>query len=158
MTKRSYTSKPRQAPPAISFELDGVTFVAEGDLSPVDAMEFARLAGRGVDSESAEGAAAVGDILLFTLGESTYQAFRRHCREHRTDEETLMAIIGDLLTAFAERPTSRPSDSSDGPPTEPGTSTVVSFSRGTVTTGPAPTTTPNLEEPWQEPGAVVVYG
>jgi hypothetical protein len=99
MTKRSYTSKPRDARPEISFELDGVTFVAEGDLSPVDALEFARMAARGADSESAEGAAAVGHILLFTLGESTYHAFRRHCREHHADNQTLMGIIGDLLTS-----------------------------------------------------------
>jgi hypothetical protein len=157
MAMRSYTSSPRERSEEIKFELDGVKFVAEGNLSSVDASEFARMATQGVDSTNPEGAAIVADILLSTLGESTYQQFRRHCRVHRTDDETLMAVIGDLLSDFMKRPTSRPSDFSDGPPTMAGTSTVVSFSRGTVTTGPATATPQEPEEPESEP-RVVTYG
>ncbi|MER7131259.1 hypothetical protein [Streptosporangium saharense] len=135
MTRRSYTSKSRAAAtggPALEFDLDGVTFVGEGDISVMDLSEYARLATSGVDSESPEGVAILADVYLGLLGERTYQKFRAHCRKHGTDGETLVAILGDLISQEADRPTSRPSGSPDGPPTGPATATVVSFSRATV--------------------------
>ncbi|GAA2990830.1 hypothetical protein [Streptosporangium longisporum] len=133
MSRRSYTSAGRQHDaPALDFELDGVTFVGEGDISVMDMSEYARLATQGVDSESPEGVAILADVYKGLLGDRVYNRFRAHCRKHGTDGETLVTILQDLITAAAGRPTSRPSDSSDGPQIAPDTQTVVSFSRGTV--------------------------
>ncbi|MET8334359.1 hypothetical protein [Streptosporangium canum] len=148
MTRRSYTSAGRKQTGGkqlkFSFDLDGVVFENEGDVSLMDLSEFARLATQGVDSESPEGAAIIAEIFMTLLGERTYQRFRTHCRRHGTDDETLMAILGDLMSEASDRPTSRPSDSSDGPPTAPVTATVVSFSRGTVEQVEAPKEEPRV--------------
>jgi len=135
MARRSYTSPGRKKNTEgfdFSFELDGVVFENEGSVSLIDLSEFARLAAMGVDSQSPEGASIIAEVFLMVLGENTYRRFRTHCRKHGTDDETLVAIIGDLMEEAGNRPTGRPSDSSDGPPNAPATATVVSFSRATV--------------------------
>lgn len=145
MTRRSYTSAAaKQSPdaPKLEFDLDGVTFVGDGRISMLDLSEFARLATKGVDSGSAEGVAILADVYLSLLGDSTYQKFRVHCREHGTDGGVLVEILGGLIAEEADRPTSRPSDSSDGPPSEPGMQTVVSFKRATVERAPIETEPP----------------
>lgn len=141
MARRTYTSAPAKrldgsAPPP-SFTLDGVDFTCTEDLALLDLSEFARLASQGIDSDSPDGLAAIGEFLSAILGDAMYQRFRRHCRQHKTDGETIVAIIGDLIEDFSARPTSRPSASSAGPPTIEGTARVVSLSRGTVQTVPA---------------------
>lgn len=57
------------------------------------------------------------------------------------DIDELDRAIGAAMREHAGRPTQRSSDSSDGPPTTPTTSRVVSFSRGTVETVPAESST-----------------
>lgn len=135
MARRSYTSKrsePNPDAPRLEFELDGVVFTSDGNLALMDISEFARLANEGMDTDSPKGLAIIAELFLALLGETTYQRFRRHCREHGTGEDVMVAIIGELLTEEADRPTVRPSDSSDGPTATPDTVTVVSFSRATV--------------------------
>lgn len=135
MTRRSYTSagaKQNADGSKPSFDLDGVEFEAEGNISTMDLAEFARLATKGVDSGSAQGIAILAEVYLSLLGEKTYQRFREHCREHGTDGGVLVEILGGMIAEAADRPTSRPSDSSDGPQPDPDTVTVVSFKRATV--------------------------
>lgn len=151
MTKRSYTStradqRAGQSQKKPEFTLDGIDWVCEGEMSVLDVSEYARLATQGVDTDSPEGVAILADVFSGLLG-STYQQFRAHCRKHGTDGEVLVQIIGDLLAEQADRPTNRPSDSSDGPKSDPATRTVVSFKRGTV----------EQQEP-QETPPVVSYG
>lgn len=149
MTKRSYTSTRRTADQPTKrpeFELDDVTWVCEGDISVLDLSEYARLANQGVDSDSPEGVAILADVYSGLLG-SSYQRFRAHCRKHGTDGDVLVQILGDLIAETSDRPTSRPSDSSDGPKSDPATAMVVSFKRGTV----------EHQEP-QETPPVVSYG
>lgn len=144
MAKRSYTSKKQggDASLKVEFELDGVQFTGDGSISLLDLSEFARLASQGVTSDDPAGVAILADIYVSLLGEKEYQRFRSHCRRHGTDAEVLIAIIGDLAGEASGRPTSRSSDSSDGPPTGQDTQTVVSFSRGTVETKPVEETPP----------------
>ncbi|SFK92711.1 hypothetical protein SAMN05216275_14170 [Streptosporangium canum] len=148
MARRTYTSAPAKPQPGVVlpyFTLDGVTFTCTDQLALLDLSEFARLASQGLDSDSPDGIAAIGEFLTAILGDVTYQRFRRHCRQHKTDGETIVAIIGDLIQDFSARPTSRPSDSSDGPPSTEGTARVVSLSRGTVEEVPAETVTAEPE-------------
>ena len=157
MARRSYVSEPAEKnpdAPKLDFDLDGVTWVCDGNITVLDLSEYARLAQQGISADSQEGMAMLADFFSGVLGDR-YQAFRAHCRKHKTDDKVLVAIIGDLVTEEADRPTSRPSDSSDGPPTAPGTATVVSFKRGTVevTQPPAPEESQTTPTP-----AVVSYG
>lgn len=151
---RSYTSKGRKqnaTAPQLEFEIDGVTFTGDGSVSVMDLSEFARLATLGTDTQDPRAGAIIADIYHALLGEKEYQRFRGHCRTHGTDGETLLSIIGDLASEESEdttgRPTSRSSDSSDGPQSTPDTVTVVSFSRATVE-----------EKPAEEMPPVVSYG
>lgn len=154
MTRRSYTSSttPQDERPPQEFELDGVVWVCENSVSVLDLSEYARLAQRGVDSGSPEGVAILADVYSGLLG-SKYQAFRDHCRRHGTDDRVLVQIIGDLISDAAQRPTRRPSDSSDGPQNAPGTAKVVSFDKRTVEVKPLEETQPREETP-----QVVSYG
>jgi hypothetical protein len=111
MGRRSYTSKPTEP---VSFDLDGVQFVATGGVKLLELCELAQVAD--VDSASVEGAAALGQFFRSLLGQD-YDRFRVHCREHGTDPDTLLQIVADVIEAVSERPTRRPSDSADGPPT-----------------------------------------
>ncbi|MGV9779854.1 hypothetical protein, partial [Streptosporangium sp. NPDC003464] len=96
MARRTYTStptKPQAGAVLPHFTLDGVTFTCTDQLALLDLSEFARLASQGLDSDSPEGLAAIGEFLTAILGDATYQRFRRHCRQHKTDGETIVAII-----------------------------------------------------------------
>lgn len=155
---RSYTSNANPAPDGagvdIKFELDGVQFEGDGAVSMLDMSEFARLATLGLDTNDAAAGSILADIYLSLLGNTEYQRFRTHVRKHRTDPEVLLAILGDLTGDKVGRPTSRSSDSSDGPPPGQATPRVVSFSRGTVEQVPAgQAKTQEVENP-----QVVSYG
>lgn len=152
---RSYSSKGRQADAVSpSFELDGVTFTGQGSISMLDLSEFARLAAAGFDSGSAEGIAIMADIYRSVLGDDEYRRFLKHCRDHGTDGRLLVEILGGLIAESSDRPTSRPSDSPDGPPPAPDSAKVVSFSRGTV----EQVDPPKQEETEPQERRVVSYG
>lgn len=132
---RKYTSKKRAASGEVpTFELDGVTFECPGRPNALDLAELARLAEQGADSVDPEALAAIADFMTSVMGKREYARFRTHCRTHETDEETMMGILAGIVEDMSARPTPRPSSLPDGPPNMPGTSTVVSFSRGTVQT------------------------
>ncbi|MFI7125997.1 hypothetical protein ACIBQ1_09905 [Nonomuraea sp. NPDC050153] len=145
---RSYTSEGRQAGgDRPKFEIDGVEFHGEGEISLMDISEFARLAAAGFDSGSPEGIGILADIYRSLLGDSEFARFRRHCRDHGTKGKVLVEILGGLIAEASDRPTSRPSDLPDGPPVDGGTARVVSLQRGTVE-----------EKPVEEKPPVVSYG
>lgn len=148
MAKRTYTSKrDTTAVLKVEFDLDGVTFTGDGSINMLDLSEFARLATQGADTENPASVAILADLFVSLLGETEYQRFRTHCRRNGTAPDVLIAIIGDMAAQESDRPTSRPSDSSDGPQSVPATQTVVSFSKRTVE-----------EKPVEETTAVVSYG
>ena len=159
---RTYTSKRATNAPTlqVEFELDGVEFKGDGNVSMLDLSEFARLASQGVDTTDPAAVAIIADIYLSLLGEQTYQRFRAHCRRSGTNPEVLLAIIGDMAGERVDRPTDRSSDSSDGPPPTPDSAKVVSFSRATVEQVPAPAQFPTeAPEPTAETARQVVsYG
>lgn len=150
---RAYTSKGSQANIRPEFKLDDAVFRGEGTISLMDLSEFARLAAEGFDDGSPEGIGILADIYRTLLGAQEYGRFRRHCREHGTDGRLLLEIIGGIIAEAGDRPTERPSDSSDGPPPDPASATVVSFSRGTVEQQ-----TPQEQEPQAQEPRVISYG
>lgn len=124
---RRYTSSGKPA----EFELDGVEWTVPG-VNLLDLLELAGVAD--LDADSPEGLAAIADLFRNIMGEQ-YGAFKAHCRNHNTKADTLLDILTGLIEDASDRPTKRPSDSADGPPTTGRTWKVIS-SDGTVTEVP----------------------
>lgn len=141
---RSYTSAKREhlgVKP--DFELDGVKFTCEGELTTLDLSELAEVAELGVDTEDPRAAAAISKFFRAALGERVYRQFKEHMRSHGTDDDNLIDIMAGIMEDYAARPTEQPSSSHDGqsttgPTSNPG-SRVVSLQAGTVDFRPAPT-------------------
>lgn len=140
--KRAYTGKP------LSFTLDGVEFQCSTEISVLDFSELASMAD--VDTSSPEGIAVLKGFFTILLGEAQYRKFRRHCAAHRTDDDTIVQIVGDLAEDFLGRPTKAPSPLPSTPSTTgsgstaPGSHKVVNLGTGLVRQEPA--AAPDLAE------------
>jgi hypothetical protein len=79
--------------------------------------------------------------------ESTWQRFQRVALEHAAPADELMGVCSAIFVAVSGRPTSRPSESSDGPWTT-GVESTVSYGWPEPTPGQLPQPTESLlEEP-----------
>lgn len=142
--KRAHEGKP------LSFELDGVTFTCSTAISVLDFSELASYAD--LDSASPEGIAALQGFFTIMLGQPEYRRFRRHCAQNRTDDDTIVEIMGDLAEDFLGRPTKAPSRSLSSPSasgagsTAPGSHKVVNLGSGRVSTAPLPAQAPTLAD------------
>lgn len=76
---------------------------------------FATLAKRGVDSDDIEGVAAIDSLIDQCLRPEDVERFDEVCDRERPDFDELMAFIMGVVAEVSQRPTKRPSDSSDGP-------------------------------------------
>jgi hypothetical protein len=92
-------------------------------------MRFAKAAKAGVDSNDLDGLAAMYDLLEQCLADDEWARFERHADRHRADGDELMEVVSKVFEVLSERPTRRPSDSSDGPSTTSPSSTDASSSR-----------------------------
>jgi hypothetical protein len=134
--KRAHLGKP------LGFTLDGVQFTCSQDISVLDFSELASYAD--LDSHSPEGIAALQGFFTIMLGPTEYRRFRRHCAQHRTDDDTIVAIMGDLADDYLGRPTKAPSSSPVTPSatgsgsTAPGSHVVVNLGSGKHVTVDAP--------------------
>lgn len=90
-------------------------------------MRFAKTARAGVDHMDLEGLASMHDMLEQCIAEDEWVAFQDLAGKVRAGGDELFAVVKDVLGALTARPTSRPSDSSDGPPTT-STSSTADFS------------------------------
>lgn len=121
---RSYTSARREhhgVKPR--FELDGVEFTAEGNISALDMSDMAmRFANVEVDGLGA--ATAFAEFYQAALGAAVYRRFLAHTREHHTGQDTLFAVMNGLVEDYTARPTEPPSLS------QPGRSTTGTSSTG----------------------------
>lgn len=79
-------------------------------------MEFAAAATEGADSDLLSGAASVYGFLKAVVVPADWERFRAAAKKNKaTVDRDLMPIVVAAFTQQTERPTSRPSDSSDGP-------------------------------------------
>lgn len=76
-------------------------------------MEYAATAVAYPDG-SLVGLAALYSLLEECIGEENWPRFKELARQE-SEEDDLFEVVKDVYAAHAERPTSRPSDSSDGP-------------------------------------------
>jgi hypothetical protein len=91
-------------------------------------IEFADAAMGGADSDLLSGAAAVMSLLKSAIAADDWARFRKLAREKKAQtKRDLMPIVVGIFTQAAERPTGRPSDSSDGPSSTPESAEVASY-------------------------------
>jgi hypothetical protein len=90
---------------------------------------FGSLAKRGVDSEDIEGVAMIDALIDQCLRPEDVDRFDELCNRERPDFEELMGFVMEVVAEVTNRPTKRPSDSSDGPTPTTVSSTGDSSSR-----------------------------
>lgn len=95
---------------------NGAEFAVATKIGLMPLMRFAKIAKSGVDSADQDGLAAMYDLLQQCIADEDWNAFEAHADKTRADDEELMQVIKDVMQILTERPTSRPSDSSAGPP------------------------------------------
>ena len=84
------------------------------------------LAEQDADSESAAGFRAISDLIASCMSDEDYTRWVQVARRERSTGEDMIRLV---LEGLAERPTSRPSDSSAGPLTTGASSTDDSYLR-----------------------------
>ena len=100
----------------------GESFVVADRIGLMPLMRFAKVAQGGVDSSDLAGLTAMYDLLEQCIADHDWQRFQAHADRSRADGEELMKVVAEVMAMVSARPTSRPSDSSAGPP-----STAPSF-------------------------------
>jgi len=88
--------------------------VAERGVPLMALMRFAQVAKRGADSNDMDGLAALRDLLDAVVHPEDLPRFDRIADENDAGGDELMAVATECIKVIAERPTSRPSDFSDG--------------------------------------------
>lgn len=107
----------------------GETFTVVENVGDFAFMEFAEAAER-VDTESLAGLAAIMRLLKAAVVPEDWARFQATARKNRASVEVCMELVMTLFEEETDRPTGRPSVSSDGPRTiepksEAGSSSVV---------------------------------
>ncbi|MGZ4663589.1 MAG: hypothetical protein ACXV5Q_00685 [Frankiaceae bacterium] len=111
-----------------SHELFGETFQLANEIGEFALMEFAEAA-EDVESNSLGAMAAVMRLLREAVLPEDWPRFRAVCRANKASAESLLPIVYAVFQQETDRPTQRPSDSSDGPVTIAPRSAVDSSSR-----------------------------
>lgn len=106
--------------------------VAERGVPLMALMRFAQVAKRGADSNDMDGLAAIRDLLDAVIHSEDLPRFDRVADENEAGGDDLLAVAMECIKVIAARPTSRPSDSSDGSSTTNGSSAAGSSSPVTV--------------------------
>lgn len=101
---------------ALTVPFCGEDFRIADKIGLMPMMRFAKVAQAGVDSADLAGLAAMYDLLEQCLADDEWQRFSDHADKSRADGDELMAVVGKVFEELGKRPTSRSSDSSDGPP------------------------------------------
>jgi hypothetical protein len=96
----------------------GETFILPEGEPTLELMEYARVVVE-YDTNSLRGMAALLDLLEVCIGPDNWERFTTLTREKHVGSDALFEVVRDVYAAHAERPTSRPSASSDGPPPTP---------------------------------------
>lgn len=116
---------------ADSVELAGESFAVADQVGLMPLMRFAELAANGMDLYDMESLVAINNVLRECIHADDWGRFEAHATKVHADDEDLMRMVGQVIAIITARPTSRPSDSSDGPSTTNGPSAGGSGSQVT---------------------------
>jgi hypothetical protein len=100
-------------------QFGGETFAVAERIGTMPLMQFAKIAKGGTDSDTMAGFTALYDLLEQCIDPADWQRFQDVATRTRADSKDLMTVIGRAVGAMTDRPTLRPSDSSDGPASTP---------------------------------------
>lgn len=114
-------------PPTIEFF--GEQFQVAEKIGLMPLLRFAKAAKAGADSADLESLTVMYDLLEQVIAPSEWERFQKVADDNRADGEELMQVVSTAIELLTARPTSRPSASSDGPPTTSTNSTDVSYLR-----------------------------
>lgn len=114
-----------------TIEFEGESFHIAERVAAMSLMRFAKVAQSGATTTSMAGLAAQHDLIEQCIHPDDWPRFQAHAEKVRANGDQLLTVVQDVLKALAERPTGRPSDSSDGPRTIEPSSTDDSSLPGT---------------------------
>jgi hypothetical protein len=146
-----------------SVDFLGAEFAIADKVGLMPLLRFAHAAKSGLDSADLEGMAAMYDMLRQCIADEAvyvrdgrpidkpaevdesvtklggWAEFEAHATKAKADDEDLMGVVQRVMTLLSERPTSQPSDSSDGPqqiaPTSEADSSSLAVVRRLKSTG-----------------------
>ena len=98
----------------LSFE--GASFRVASKVGLMPLMKFAHLAKKGIDASDMDGLDAIYQLLRAVIADDEWDRFEDHASSVRADGDDLMGVVSQAIEVISQRPTARPSDSSDGPP------------------------------------------
>lgn len=98
-------------------------------------LRLAKLSKRKADTEDIDSVVALYDVIRQSVSDEDWERFEELATETRADGEALLAFVNEAMVALADRPTSRPSDSSAGPSTTERSSEADSDSAVTQSLG-----------------------
>lgn len=96
-------------------ELFGDTFKLNAEVSEFALMEFAEAASSGQDGDTMQGFASTLRFVRECIDPDDLGRFTAAARKNKAKITDLLVVIKASFEQETERPTSRPSDSSDGP-------------------------------------------
>lgn len=94
----------------------GVQFELADKIGLMPLMRFAHIARSGVDSDDMEGLDAMYTLLRQCFTDEAWPRFEDVSSKNAAQGDELFAVVTEAISAMTERPTGRPSDSSDGSP------------------------------------------
>jgi hypothetical protein len=98
-------------------EFFGETFEAPERFNMRAFTRFAALAEQGIDDADMSAVAAVDRLITQSVKPEDLGRFDALCDKERPSVDELMEFIGTVISEVTDRPTERPSDSTDGPST-----------------------------------------
>ena len=108
----------------------GERFDLSTEVSEWALMEFAEVAADGVDGNMMAGLAAMMRLVKECVDPHDLSRFVATARRNRAKSEHLLPVLEATFNVTTQRPTMRPSDSSDGPSATVPSSVVNSVDRG----------------------------
>jgi hypothetical protein len=109
-------------------QFEGQSFALATKVGLMPLMRFAHLAQKGIDAADMDGLVAIYDLLRNVIADEDWGRFEEHASVTRADGDDLLEVVKQAMAAISERPTDRPSDSSDGPQATSDSSADVSSS------------------------------
>ena len=106
----------------------GETFRTADKIGLMPLMRFAVIAKGGVDASEMAGLVALHDLIAQCLADDEWERFQDHATAVRAEGDDLLEVVKQVFEVLSERPTQRPSVSSDGPLTAEPKSTAGSSS------------------------------
>jgi hypothetical protein len=92
-------------------------------------MRFSVAARNGLRFTDMDGMVACYELLRECIAPEDWEAFQRAATETKAQGDELLGVVRDVMRELTGRPTSRPSDSSDGPTATPPNSEGDSYLR-----------------------------